>query len=106
VRVVSDSHALVWYGHNSAKLSDKARRVLDDASDSEGVVVSVMTFVELWYVTETTQGVSAEELALIRRQVTVRPTMWLHPVDEAVADAFTGADQVSRKAAMGWSAAC
>jgi PIN domain nuclease of toxin-antitoxin system len=86
MRVVADSHALVWYGHDSRKLSQRARDVLDGAVGGEGVVISVISLVELWYVTQTTEGVSTEELAAIRRRVDGSPTIEVHPVDEAVAD--------------------
>jgi len=45
VRVVADSHAIVWYDHDSPRQSDHARETLDE--------------IELWYVTKTTaRGVS------------------------------------------------
>lgn len=58
MRVVADSHALVWYGHDSPRLSRRARAVLRDAIAGDGLVVSVVSVVELWYVTQTTQGVN------------------------------------------------
>jgi PIN domain nuclease of toxin-antitoxin system len=54
MKVVADSHALVWYGHDSSKLSSRASAVLDDATATDGIVVSVATLVDLWYVTQTT----------------------------------------------------
>jgi PIN domain nuclease of toxin-antitoxin system len=89
MRVVADSHALVWFGHDSPRLSQRARDVLDAAVAGDGVVVSVISLVELWYVTQTTEGVSAEELAALRQQTDSSRTIELHPVDTAVADAFT-----------------
>ncbi len=89
MRVVADSHALVWYGHDSPKLSPRAGDALYDAIAGDGLVISVVSLVELWYVTQTTQGVSTEELTALRQQVDASPTMHVHPIDEAVADAFT-----------------
>ena len=89
MRVIADSHALAWYGHGSPKLSRRARDVLRDAIAGDGLVVSVVSLVELWYVTQTTQGVNTEELAVLRQQVNASPTMYVHPVDEAITDAFT-----------------
>ncbi|MDA8393222.1 MAG: PIN domain-containing protein [Actinomycetota bacterium] len=93
MRVVADSHAIVWYGHDSPRLSDRARETLDDAVASDGVVMSIVTLVELWYVTQTTGGVSQEELDAISEQVSSSLTMGFAPVDEAVAGKFTTIDR-------------
>jgi len=93
VRVVADSHALVWYGHDSPRLSDRARETLDEALVSDGVIMSIVTLVELWYVTKTTRGVNQEELEAISEQVSSSPTMGFSPVDEAVAGKFTTIDR-------------
>lgn len=95
MRVLADSHALVWYGHDSPKLSQRARAALGDAIATDGLVISVVSLVELWYVTQTTHGVSIEELAVLRRHVTNAPTMHIHPIDEPVADAFTKIDRAA-----------
>ena len=92
MRVVADSHAIVWYGHDSPSLSGRARDTLDQAMESDGVVISIVTLVELWYVTQTTRGVSQEELDAISEQVSTSPTMGFSPIDEAVAGKFTTID--------------
>jgi len=79
VRAVADSDAIVWYGHDSPKLSDRAREALDDAVASDGVILSIVTLVELWYVTQTTRGVSQEELDAISEQVSSSPHDGLLP---------------------------
>ncbi len=89
MRVVADSHALIWYGHDSPQLSPRARAALHDALVGDGMVISVVSLVELWYVTQTTKGVSIEELAVLRHQIDASPAMHVHPIDEDVADAFT-----------------
>lgn len=89
MRVLADSHALVWYGHDSPKLASRAGDVLDKATAGNGLVISVVSLVELWYVTQTTEGVSAEELAVLRERVYESPNIHVYPIDEAVADAFT-----------------
>lgn len=93
MRVVADSHAIVWYGHDSPRLSGRARDRLDQAMESDGVVISIVTLVELWYVTQTTRGVSQEELDAISDQVSSSLTMGFSPVDEAVARKFTTIDR-------------
>lgn len=93
MRVVADSHAIVWYGHDSPRLSGRAQDTLDQAMTSDGVVISIVTLVELWYVTQTTRGVSQEELDAISEQVSTSPTMGFSPIDEAVAGKFTTIDR-------------
>lgn len=90
MRVVADSHALVWFTQGSSQLSTTAADALRAAEASEGVVVSVATLIDLWYVTQTTQGVSAIELSDLRRLVAGTPAVSFHPVDVEVADAYTG----------------
>lgn len=51
MRIVADSHAPIWYGHDSPQLSQRARGVLHDAVAGDGLVLSVVSLVELWYVT-------------------------------------------------------
>ena len=51
MRVVVDSHAVVWYLKGSPQLSPAARDVLTDAEVDAGIVVSIATLIDLWYVT-------------------------------------------------------
>lgn len=90
MRLVADSHALVWFTQGSSQLSRAAAEALRAAEASEGVVVSVATLIDLWYVTQTTQGVSATELSDLRRLVASTPAVSFYPVDTEVADAYTG----------------
>ncbi len=87
MRVVADSHAIVWYVQGSSRLSERAASAMSDAEGSDGIVVSVATLVDLWYVTQTTKGVSADDLAMIRSTMVASPKVDLHPVDVAVTDA-------------------
>ena len=48
--VVADSHTLVWYGHDSPRLSDTARDALDQAMATDGVIISIVALVELWLI--------------------------------------------------------
>lgn len=89
MRVVADSHTIVWYVQDSDRLGAGAAAALDDAKASDGIVVSVATLVDLWYVTQTTQGVSADDLARLRSVLESAPKVDLHPIDIAVADAVT-----------------
>lgn len=89
MRVVADSHAIVWYLQGSPRLSERAAALLSDAEASEGIVVSVATLVDLWYVTQTTQGVSVGDLARMRSALVSSPKVDLRPIDVAVVDAAT-----------------
>lgn len=89
VKVVADSHAIVWYVQGSARLSEDAAATLAAAEASDGIVVSVATLIDLWYVTQTTRAVSADDVARLRSRLSSSPKVDLHPVDVAVADATT-----------------
>lgn len=62
MRVVSDSHALLWYLRADGQLSAAALDALREAEDDEGIVVSVATLMDLWYVTQTTRAFSGDDL--------------------------------------------
>jgi len=62
VRLVADSHIAVWYAQNSPQLSSAARDALDGVDADGGIVVSVATLIDLWYVTRTTEGVTRTNL--------------------------------------------
>ena len=49
MRVVADSHALLFYLFTPDLLSDRALDALGAAEDSDGVVVSAATLGDLWY---------------------------------------------------------
>lgn len=89
MRVVADSHAIIWFVQGSPRLSDGAASALADAEASDGIVVSVATLLDLWYVTQTTQGVSVDDLGRLRSVMESSPKVDLHPIDLAVADATT-----------------
>lgn len=89
MRVVADSHAIVWFTQRSTQLSDRAAGALRDAARSEGITVSVATFVDLWYVTQTTQALTSADLARLRAIIERSRHVDVHVLDLAVADAYT-----------------
>jgi PIN domain nuclease of toxin-antitoxin system len=89
VRVVADSHAIFWHLQRSPRLSERAAEALREASASEGITVSIATIVDLWYVTQTTQAVTSDDLARVRATLEVSAQVDLHLIDAAIADAFT-----------------
>jgi PIN domain nuclease of toxin-antitoxin system len=56
VRVVADSHALYFYLFSPARLSQAALEALGVAEDSDGIVASVATLADLWYVDNKAGG--------------------------------------------------
>jgi PIN domain nuclease of toxin-antitoxin system len=87
VRVLADSHAIIWQSQRSPELSEDAANALLEAEETNGVVVSVASLIDLWYVTQTTKGVSDADLTHLREQITSSPELSLHPIDEDVVDA-------------------
>lgn len=49
MRVVADSHTLIFYLFEPARLSELALDTLLRAEDGEGIVVSAATIGDLWY---------------------------------------------------------
>ena len=93
MRVVADSHALVWFAQGSSRLSLPAGQALRAAETSDGIVVSMATLIDLWYVTQTTQAVSTDQLAEIRALIATSPAVELYPMNLAVTDAYTSIDR-------------
>jgi PIN domain nuclease of toxin-antitoxin system len=56
VRVVAGSHALYFYLFSPRRLSQAALEALGVAEDTDGVVVSVATIADLWYVDNKAGG--------------------------------------------------
>ena len=71
MRVVADSHAIVWYIQDSERLGTDAAVALADAEATDGIVVS------------------ADDLARLRSTLEASRQVDLHPVDLAVADNAT-----------------
>lgn len=70
--VVVDTHALVWYLNNDRSLSATATHAIARAEAAGEAVVSVATFIDLWYVSQTTGAVSPSEVDQIVRLVRKR----------------------------------
>ncbi len=87
MRVLADSHAIVWQSQRSSELSAPAADALLEAEETDGVVVSVATLIDLWYVTQTTKAVTEADLADLREKISSSPELRLHPIDGDVADA-------------------
>lgn len=95
MRVVADSHAIFWDLRGSDRLSSAAAEALQEAERIDGIVVSVATLVDLWYVTQTTQGLTVDDLAMLRAALDSSAKFVLEPIDARVADASTAIPRAS-----------
>jgi PIN domain nuclease of toxin-antitoxin system len=89
VKVVADSHAVLWYTQGSDRLSPRAASALTEAEATDGVIVSVASLVDLWYVTQTTKALTEAEVSEVREVIVISPAFTLQPIDLAVTDATT-----------------
>jgi PIN domain nuclease of toxin-antitoxin system len=89
VRVLADSHAVLWYTQGSRRLSPRATSALTEAEATDGVIVSVASLVDLWYVTQTTKALTEAEVSDVRKAIITSPAFTLQPIDLDVADATT-----------------
>lgn len=55
VKVVADTHVLVFYLFTPDRLTDTALDALLHAENTDGIVVSVATFADLWYASQKTR---------------------------------------------------
>ncbi len=64
MRVVADTHALVWYllDDPDRRLSAAAITALEQAESTDGIAVSVASVVDLWYVIRTRGTFTDEQL--------------------------------------------
>jgi PIN domain nuclease of toxin-antitoxin system len=53
------------------------------------LVASVATLIDLWYVSQTTQSVTAEQLGALRERLRLSEAVVLEPVTATIADATT-----------------
>jgi PIN domain nuclease of toxin-antitoxin system len=89
VRVLADSHTIIWQSQRSPELSEDAADALLEAEETDGVVVSVASLTDLWYVTQTTKAVTEADLAELRKTMSASPELSLYPINEDVADTTT-----------------
>jgi PIN domain nuclease of toxin-antitoxin system len=74
---------------DSERLSATAASALTEAEATDGVILSVASLVDLWYVTQTTKATTEADLGELREKMSASPELSLHPVDEDVADTTT-----------------
>ncbi|MGH9125278.1 MAG: hypothetical protein ACRDZ8_11220 [Acidimicrobiales bacterium] len=71
------------------RLSRLAADALEEADRTEGIVLSVTTLIDLWYVPQTTQGVTVADLSGLRDHLARSPPVELATITVEVADATT-----------------
>jgi PIN domain nuclease of toxin-antitoxin system len=89
VKVLADSHAVLWYTQGSGRLSERAATALTEAEATDGVIVSVVSILDLWYVTQTTKALTEAEVSEVRATIVTSPAFVLQPVDLAIVDTTT-----------------
>lgn len=94
MRVAVDTHALLSFLKGSPLLSVDGRLALRNAEGSDGIVVSAALLVDLWYVTQTTQAFTTEDLDAVQELVAAESTaLDLAPVDLDVFEAWRRLDR-------------
>lgn len=89
MRVVADAHALIWYLRGDLKLSATALAAMQEAEDTDGIVVSAATLIDLWYVSQTTGAFTEQHVDEVRRLVGDPDANLIEePVTAATAAAF------------------
>lgn len=89
MKVLADSHAVLWYTQGSGRLSERAATALTEAEATDGVIVSVVSILDLWYVTQTTKALTEAEVSEVRATIVTSPAFVLQPVDLAIVDTTT-----------------
>jgi PIN domain nuclease of toxin-antitoxin system len=89
VKVVADSHAVLWYTQSSGRLSERAATALTEAEATDGVIVSVVILLDLWYVTQSTKALTEADVSEVRATIVTSPAFVLQPVDLAIIDTTT-----------------
>lgn len=91
MRVVADSHALLYYLFTPDQLSDRALEVLGELEDTDGVVVSTATIGDLWYAShkEGRRALTPGAFELLRSTVLDPANAFeVIPIDPAMMDDF------------------
>lgn len=76
MRVVADSHILIFYLFVPDRLSEPALEALGEAEDTDGIVVAAATLGDLWYASHKSgpKSLAPDAFESLRRTVLDRPT--------------------------------
>lgn len=103
VKVVADTHVLVFYLFTPDRLTDTALDALLHAEDTDGIVVSAATFTDLWYASRKTSSAAiAPGVYQQIRPTVLDPTtnLLLQPISAATIGALSGRCRWRRCAAL------
>ncbi|MDQ2707464.1 MAG: PIN domain-containing protein [Actinomycetota bacterium] len=98
MKVVADSHALIFYLYRPDRLSETALEALGTAEDGEGIVVSVATLGDLWYVSHKTGPTAIAPGAFDALRRTVLDPSYNFVVAPIIASTMEHFDRVPLKA--------
>ena len=94
IRAIADTHAVIWYGRNDARLSTAARVFIEDiARTGDQVGVSAITLVEIVYLAEKGRIDSTTFDRLIADLGSRDAVLVEVPVDRAVAQTLMFVDR-------------
>ena len=86
--VIADTHAVIWFMLDPARLSAKAWEAMREALRGEGrVLISAVTLVEITYLVERARLSEDASTRLWEAIRSPEPQVEVVPVDEAVAEA-------------------
>jgi len=94
MRVVADSHVLIFYLFTPIRLSDPALEALGEAEDDAGIVVSAATLGDLWYASHKSGANSLAPGAFESLRRTVLDPATNFDVVPVTADTMTYFDRV------------
>ena len=86
--VLADTHAIVWWlADDRAKLSEAASSALADADESDGIFVSAITLLDLWYATQKRdRPITADQLSALDEAI-ADPAVNVHVLPVTAVDA-------------------
>ncbi|MGH8909329.1 MAG: type II toxin-antitoxin system VapC family toxin, partial [Egibacteraceae bacterium] len=89
MRVLADTHAVIWYLQGGGALSRKASRVLREAAATGRIVVSAATLIDLWYLGRKRRDFTTDQIRLMRDEVAnPEGDFTVAPIDLGVIDVF------------------
>ena len=86
--VLADTHAIVWWlADDRAELSEAALSALADADESDGIFVSAITLLDLWYATQKRdRPITADQLSALDEAI-ADPAVNVHVLPVTAVDA-------------------
>ncbi|HEX9467452.1 MAG TPA: PIN domain-containing protein [Acidimicrobiia bacterium] len=98
--VLADTHAIVWWlADDRAELSEAALSALADADESDGIFVSAITLLDLWYATQKRdRPITADQLSALDEAI-ADPAVNVHVLPVTAVDAARRGSRAGRSCA-------